>query len=192
MRFHYFAFLLIYAASVRPIAQADILFDEPLGNLNMDGTNWNAESSLFDQDQSLNLSTEDNLISLNGDPSDHSLLAEDPTVCSDGYQPLSRIRARMGGYCAQNGEHQDGIVPGDNQLEREAALTQEKINQENCPSDYYQGIFIIPICSLYDSDMIRPSSGENGVPIPETGLQDVWGQLSKWWFFSSTLSNDDI
>lgn len=145
----------------------------------MDGSDWNTDTSLFDQVQNPNLLTEDNIFNLNIDSSNLPLFADNSESCGDGYQPLSRLRTRAGGYCAQNGDHQDGFVPGDDQLGREAALTQEKINQENCPADYYQGIFLIPVCSLYDTVMIRPSRGQDGQPIPETGLQDVYGTLSK-------------
>ena len=178
--FHRLAFVFISIASVFPVAQTDLSFDgSPLEELNMDGFDWNTDTSLFDQVQSPNPSTEDNFFNLNNDSSDLLLFADNPDTCGDGYQPISRIRTRAGGYCAQNGDYQDGFVPGDDQLGREAALTQEKINQENCPADYYQGIFLIPICSLYDTVMIRPSLGENGQPIPESGLQDVYGMLSK-------------
>lgn len=168
--------MLISMASIHAIAQADLSFDDTLGNLNMDASNWNTEPSLFDQVQSQPLSNEENIFNLNEDALDQPLLADDPAACLDGLQPLSRIRARAGGgYCAQHGDEPDGRVPGDNQLEREAALTQEKIDQENCPSEYYQGIFLMPVCSLYDDEMMRPSRSI----IPASGLKDVWGQLSK-------------
>lgn len=188
MRLHRFAFMFISTASIYPSAQADLSLDgPPLEELNMDGSDWNTDTSLFDQVPP-SLSTADNLFNLIDGSSDLSLFADNPDACTDGFQPPSRIRARAGGYCAQSGEHPDGLVPGDDQLGREAALTQENINEENCPSDYYQKIFIIPVCSLYEDGMIGMSGGRLGVPTTDTGLKDVWGALSKS-RFSSTFSN---
>lgn len=177
----HFAFLLISIASKCPVARTDLSFNGPLEELNMNESDWDADTSIFDQVENPNLPTEDDLFNLD-DGSDLPLFAGNPSVCVDGYQPVSRMRARSGGYCDQHGEHPDGLVPGDDSSAREAALTQEEISQQNCPSDYYQGIFIIPVCSAHDTDLIRPSGpfDENGAPLVETGMQDVmWCTLSK-------------
>lgn len=181
MRLHRFAFLLISTAGIYPVARTDLVFDQTLGEFSMNESDWNTDTSLFDQVANPNQSTEDDFLTLNDGSSDLPLFADNPDVCTDGYQPLSRIRRRSGGYCAQDGEYQDGHVPGDDRWGREAALTQEKIDEDNCPSAYYQGIFKIPVCSSHDTDLIRPSRplDQDGTPALVSGLRDVWGILSK-------------
>lgn len=183
MRLHRFAFILISTTSRCPIARTELSLDGPLEDFNTNEADPDIDASLFDQVKNPNLPTEDNLFNLN-DGSDMSLFADNPSVCLGGSQPPSRIRGRAEGYCV-DGEHPDQPVPGADSTALGAATTQEELNKQNCPSDYYQGIFIIPICSQYDNDLIRlsgPFEGNN-VPLSDTGMKDVWGSLSKPIFF---------
>lgn len=184
MRLHHVAFILFSTAIIRSVAQTDFSLDGSLDELDMNGADWgDTDSSLFDQAETPNLSSENDLFNLDDSSSALFSLADNPSACMDESEPLSRVRARSGSYCDQAGEHPDGVVPGNEPSAREVLPTQETINEVNCPSDYYQGIFLIPVCSAHDSDSVRPSRPiytEEGMLFQGSGLQDItWCALSK-------------
>lgn len=181
MRFHRFALILICTPGTPSIAQTDFTFDQPLGELDTDGINWNTDTFFENEIENTNPSIKDTFLSFNDGFSDSLLFADNPDLCTNGYQSLNKIRARSGESCVNQEENSDGLAPKTDQSNREATLTQEKINEDNCPAEYYQKIFRIPVCALHNLGPTQMSGpfDEDGFPLDENGLQDVRGTLSK-------------
>lgn len=171
----YFALVLALTASRYAAAETEFSFDEPLNELNTDGKEWDPDASLFaPSDDLYPTTTEDNLFPMSSDPST-AAFADNPSICTNGNQPPSRIRARSGTCADEINSGRSGTAVYDPRIPGTVA-EQDEIKQQWCPETAYQGILDIPVCSQYDDIEILSSDltdFDTGQPLSATGLKII-------------------